>query len=62
VRVWKRVYFEVFADRIEFLSPVFPRWRRARPMEAIGSGILHRWIANRSDLDRFLAYRRDSRG
>ena len=56
----KRPYFEVFANRIEFLSPVFPRWRRAKPLDLIGARSLHRWIARRDDFNRFVAWREGS--
>lgn len=55
----KRVYFEVFENRIEFLSPVFPRWRRARPLTSMGTLTLnlHRLVARREDINRFIAWR-----
>jgi hypothetical protein len=58
VLVRRRVFFEVFEDRIEFLSPVFPRWRRAKTVKSIGSGsILYRWMTKREDFKRFVAWR-----
>lgn len=59
----KKVYFEVFENRIEFLSPVFPRWRRARPHASMGTLTLnlHRLVARREDIKRFIAWREDSR-
>jgi hypothetical protein len=58
----KRVYFEVFEDRIEFLSPVFPRWRRPRPLATMGTFTLnlHRLVARRDDIKRFIAWREGS--
>ena len=55
----KRVYMEVFENRIEFLSPVFPRWRRARPLSSMGTLTLnlHRLVARREDINRFIAWR-----
>lgn len=55
----KRVYFEVFEDRIEFLSPVFPRWRRAKLLASMGTVTLnlHRLVARREDIKRFIAWR-----
>jgi hypothetical protein len=53
----RRVYFEVFENRIEFLSPAFPRWRRAKPLEFIGARSLHRWVSRREDFSRFVQWR-----
>jgi len=58
----RRACFEVFEDRIEFLSPVFPRWRRAKPLEFIGARSPYRWIAKREDFNRFIEWRGESRG
>lgn len=58
----RRVYFEVFEDRIEFLSPVFPQWRRAKPLEFVGARSLHRWVARREDFGRFVEWRDGARG
>ena len=55
----RRPFFEVFDDRIEFLSPVFPRWRRAKPIESVGDSILYRWVARREDFKRYIAWRED---
>ena len=62
VFTWRRIYFEVFENRIEFLSPVFPRWRRAKPLEFIGARSLHRWVARREDFQRFVEWRDEARG
>ena len=57
----RRVFFEVFEDRIEFLSPVFPRWRRAKPVEYVGArSLLYRWFTRGEDFKRFVAWRQDS--
>ncbi len=53
----RRPFFEVFNDRIEFLSPVFPRWRRSKPVESVGDSILYRWVARREDFKRYIAWR-----
>ncbi|MEK7954377.1 hypothetical protein [Luteolibacter soli] len=55
----KKVYLEVFEDRLEFLSPVFPRWRRAKPLTSMGklAILLHRLVARREDINRFVAWR-----
>lgn len=60
----KRVYLEVFENRVEFLSPVFPRWRRARPLASMGTLTLnlHRLAARREDINRFIAWRESQRG
>ena len=58
--VRKRTYFEVFEDRLEFLSPAFPSWRSIRRAESIQSRGYHRWIANREDFDRFIEWRERS--
>ncbi|MCW1922872.1 hypothetical protein OKA05_09945 [Luteolibacter arcticus] len=57
VLVRRRAYFEVFENRIEFLSPAFPAWRRAKPLESIGARSLHGWVAKRDDFARFVAWR-----
>jgi len=57
---WRRIFFEVFENRIEFLSPVFPRWRRAKPLELIGARSFYRWAAKREDFNRFIAWREGS--
>lgn len=54
------VYFDVFPDRVEFLSPLFPRWRRPRPLAAVKPVFLHRLIAQPGDFQRFLAFRSGS--
>ena len=54
---WRRVYFEVFENRIEFLSPVLPRWRRAKPLESIVARSFHRLFAKGEDFKRFVAWR-----
>lgn len=53
----KRVYFEVFRDRLEFLSPVFRRLRMVKPLAGGRARSFHRWFANREDFDRFIAWR-----
>lgn len=58
--VRKRSYFEVFEDRLEFLSPAFPSWRSIRRAESIRARGYHRWIANREDFDRFIEWREGS--
>ncbi|MCW1922871.1 hypothetical protein OKA05_09940 [Luteolibacter arcticus] len=51
-------FFEVFENRIEFVSPVFPKWRRTRPLESIAAdSFLYRWVAKRSDFKRYIAWR-----
>ena len=54
----RRAYFEVFENRIEFLSPVFPGWRRAKPLTSINSFTLnlHRLVARQEDIKRFIAW------
>ena len=39
---WRGVFFEVFEDRIEFLSPISPKQgqRRSKPLESVDSGSL----------------------
>ena len=55
----RRVFFEVFENRVEFLSPFFPsRGRQARPLESIDAGsFFYRWVAKRPDFKRFVAWR-----
>lgn len=53
----KRAYFEVFYDRLEFLSPVFRRLRMVKPLAGVRARSFHRWFANREDFDRFIAWR-----
>jgi hypothetical protein len=55
----RRPFFEVFSDRIEFLSPVFPRWRRAKPIESVGDSFLYRCSTRREDFKRYIAWRED---
>jgi hypothetical protein len=58
----RRACFEVFEDRIEILSPAFPRWRRAKPLGFTGARGPYRWIAKREDFSRFIEWRDESRG
>jgi hypothetical protein len=53
----RRTYFEVFENRLEFLSPAFPRWRRAKPLAFIGARSFYRWAAEREDFSRFVEWR-----
>lgn len=62
VLTMRAVYFDVFPDRIEYLSPLFQRWRRARPHEAIRPLFLQRWIAHPEDFERFLDLRSGGKG
>jgi hypothetical protein len=63
ILVRRRVFFEVFEDRLEFLSPVFPRWRRAKTVKSIRSGsFLYRWMTKREDFKRFVAWREGQHG
>ena len=59
-----RAYFEVFEDRIEFISPVFSKWRKARPLTVMDNFTLHahRLVARREDMKAFVAWRDSCRG
>ena len=58
----RRAYFEVFEDRLEFLSLGFPRWRSKKPLGSVSSNSYHRWFARREDFTRFVAWRDGRRG